>query len=175
MPLRMQRVEHVAVGAPVVCGRASRVGRLLRGDLVPAEREPHDPDPEVLERRHALGQRSRPVHEPGVVLDAEIGAVRGLGGRGDDQRKRHEDDGSDPPEHAETVAAMKGSARCPFRPAAFGNDVGVANAEADARIRTADPIITSDVLYQLSYVGAAPFYRGGPEAKNREKQEFKEC
>jgi hypothetical protein len=24
---------------------------------------------------------------------------------------------------------------------------------ADARIRTADPIITSDVLYQLSYVG----------------------
>jgi hypothetical protein len=25
--------------------------------------------------------------------------------------------------------------------------------EADARIRTADPIITSDVLYQLSYVG----------------------
>jgi hypothetical protein len=28
--------------------------------------------------------------------------------------------------------------------------------EADARIRTADPIITSDVLYQLSYVGV-PF------------------
>ena len=27
---------------------------------------------------------------------------------------------------------------------------------ADARIRTADPIITSDVLYQLSYVGEAP-------------------
>ncbi len=25
--------------------------------------------------------------------------------------------------------------------------------EADERIRTADPIITSDVLYQLSYVG----------------------
>jgi hypothetical protein len=26
---------------------------------------------------------------------------------------------------------------------------------ADARIRTADPFITSEVLYQLSYVGAA--------------------
>ncbi len=26
--------------------------------------------------------------------------------------------------------------------------------EADARIRTADPFITSEVLYQLSYVGA---------------------
>jgi hypothetical protein len=26
-------------------------------------------------------------------------------------------------------------------------------AEADARTRTGDPIITSDVLYQLSYVG----------------------
>jgi hypothetical protein len=25
--------------------------------------------------------------------------------------------------------------------------------EADARIRTADPFITSEVLYQLSYVG----------------------
>ena len=30
--------------------------------------------------------------------------------------------------------------------------------EADARIRTADPFITSEVLYQLSYVGeGAPF------------------
>ncbi len=27
--------------------------------------------------------------------------------------------------------------------------------EADARIRTADPFITSEVLYQLSYVGTA--------------------
>ncbi len=27
---------------------------------------------------------------------------------------------------------------------------------ADARTRTGDPIITSDVLYQLSYVGVAP-------------------
>ena len=27
--------------------------------------------------------------------------------------------------------------------------------EADARTRTADPFITSEVLYQLSYVGAA--------------------
>ncbi len=26
--------------------------------------------------------------------------------------------------------------------------------EADARIRTADPFITSEVLYQLSYVGS---------------------
>jgi hypothetical protein len=27
--------------------------------------------------------------------------------------------------------------------------------KADARIRTADPFITSEVLYQLSYVGEA--------------------
>jgi hypothetical protein len=27
---------------------------------------------------------------------------------------------------------------------------------ADARIRTADPFITSEVLYQLSYVGSGP-------------------
>src|SRR6266852_3679668 len=34
--------------------------------------------------------------------------------------------------------------------------------EADARIRTADPFITSEVLYQLSYVGGARgFYRAG--------------
>jgi hypothetical protein len=29
----------------------------------------------------------------------------------------------------------------------------VREARADARIRTADPFITSEVLYQLSYVG----------------------
>ena len=28
------------------------------------------------------------------------------------------------------------------------------NLEADARTRTGDPFITSEVLYQLSYVGA---------------------
>jgi hypothetical protein len=28
--------------------------------------------------------------------------------------------------------------------------------EADARTRTADPFITSEVLYQLSYVGTEP-------------------
>ena len=28
------------------------------------------------------------------------------------------------------------------------------NTQADARTRTADPFITSEVLYQLSYVGA---------------------
>ena len=29
------------------------------------------------------------------------------------------------------------------------------SGKADARIRTADPFITSEVLYQLSYVGVA--------------------
>jgi hypothetical protein len=33
--------------------------------------------------------------------------------------------------------------------------------KADARIRTADPIITSDVLYQLSYVGRGVLSRAG--------------
>jgi hypothetical protein len=32
--------------------------------------------------------------------------------------------------------------------------------QADARIRTADPFITSEVLYQLSYVGATPSLAG---------------
>jgi hypothetical protein len=32
-------------------------------------------------------------------------------------------------------------------------DASVTEAEADARIRTGDPFITSEVLYQLSYVG----------------------
>jgi hypothetical protein len=33
---------------------------------------------------------------------------------------------------------------------------GGALCEADAGTRTPDPFITSEVLYQLSYVGAAP-------------------
>jgi hypothetical protein len=36
--------------------------------------------------------------------------------------------------------------------------------EADARIRTADPFITSEVLYQLSYVGARLHSIGGGRA-----------
>ena len=32
--------------------------------------------------------------------------------------------------------------------------------EADARIRTADPFITSEVLYQLSYVGKVAILGG---------------
>jgi hypothetical protein len=38
------------------------------------------------------------------------------------------------------------------------------NSQADAGTRTPDPIITSDVLYQLSYVGAPvslPLFRPG--------------
>ena len=34
-------------------------------------------------------------------------------------------------------------------------DIQVGPAKADARIRTGDPFITSEVLYQLSYVGEA--------------------
>ena len=40
------------------------------------------------------------------------------------------------------------------------------NPKADARTRTGDPIITSDVLYQLSYVGRPGFILGddpGPD------------
>ena len=33
---------------------------------------------------------------------------------------------------------------------------GLARPRADARIRTGDPFITSEVLYQLSYVGNFP-------------------
>ena len=35
----------------------------------------------------------------------------------------------------------------------IGPDKRRSEREADARIRTADPFITSEVLYQLSYVG----------------------
>ena len=35
---------------------------------------------------------------------------------------------------------------------------------ADARIRTGDPFITNEVLYQLSYVGASGESRGGRAA-----------
>jgi hypothetical protein len=37
------------------------------------------------------------------------------------------------------------------------------SGEADARIRTADPFITSEVLYQLSYVGAGRCILAGRE------------
>ena len=36
----------------------------------------------------------------------------------------------------------------------FALGVFALKTQADARIRTADPYITSEVLYQLSYVGA---------------------
>jgi len=42
----------------------------------------------------------------------------------------------------------------PTRPTLPGGSDMALSAEADARIRTADPFITSEVLYQLSYVGA---------------------
>lgn len=35
--------------------------------------------------------------------------------------------------------------------------------KADERNRTADPFITSEVLYQLSYVGPGPWGRGCQE------------
>ena len=37
--------------------------------------------------------------------------------------------------------------------------------EADARTRTGDPIITSDVLYQLSYVGLGSRKSSPPRAQ----------
>jgi hypothetical protein len=37
--------------------------------------------------------------------------------------------------------------------------------EADARIRTADPFITSEVLYQLSYVGSGRCILAGWETR----------
>ena len=38
------------------------------------------------------------------------------------------------------------------------------NDEADARTRTGDPFITSEVLYQLSYVGGDTEFSGGSPA-----------
>jgi hypothetical protein len=50
------------------------------------------------------------------------------------------------------LSARNGQRRdkSPERGSVFGS-----NNQADARIRTADPFITSEVLYQLSYVGGA--------------------
>jgi hypothetical protein len=45
-----------------------------------------------------------------------------------------------------------------LRPAEFVSfriGQATASSQADARTRTADPFITSEVLYQLSYVGEA--------------------
>jgi hypothetical protein len=41
----------------------------------------------------------------------------------------------------------------PSDPACCQSSKTLRTGEADARIRTADPFITSEVLYQLSYVG----------------------
>ncbi len=40
-------------------------------------------------------------------------------------------------------------------------------SEADARTRTGDPFITSEVLYQLSYVGAASSLASAPLTRYR--------
>ena len=58
-----------------------------------------------------------------------------------------------------TEASPDGEIAAAVRPAAgrFGpavNTISLAG-EADARTRTGDPFITSEVLYQLSYVGGA--------------------
>jgi hypothetical protein len=47
--------------------------------------------------------------------------------------------------------ATRGGSRSPALPG--GSGPPVREARADARIRTADPFMTSEVLYQLSYVG----------------------
>ena len=43
----------------------------------------------------------------------------------------------------------------PFTKALLGAQNPCKSQKADARTRTGDPFITSEVLYQLSYVGAA--------------------
>jgi hypothetical protein len=44
-------------------------------------------------------------------------------------------------------------------------------SQADARTRTGDPIITSDVLYQLSYVGGAPQVSAFPAARPESEEQ----
>jgi hypothetical protein len=48
------------------------------------------------------------------------------------------------PAHTRNEALERGLSVCEYR----------SGREADARTRTGDPFITSEVLYQLSYVGA---------------------
>src|SRR5262249_60543759 len=56
---------------------------------------------------------------------------------------------------AEVRGARLARRHCP------GDDAYPApEGEADARTRTGDPFITSEVLYQLSYVGGAPTVAG---------------
>ena len=101
----VQLVEDVPVGAPAIprVGGVPLRSRLPRRDRVPAQGEADDAGAETLERRHPLAQRPRPVHEPGVVLDAVAGAVRGGRRRRSDARERAQDDEgcSDPPAHVE--------------------------------------------------------------------------
>jgi hypothetical protein len=46
------------------------------------------------------------------------------------------------------------------RPEAAAEKKSLQIRRADGETRTPDPIITSDVLYQLSYVGGAPSFAG---------------
>ena len=62
----------VVVRSPVVrrIVRITRIGRARGRDLVPAQREAHDADPELPQLEDTLGERALVVvAQPGVVLD----------------------------------------------------------------------------------------------------------
>src|SRR5687767_5132626 len=63
-------------------------------------------------------------------------------------RRPHSDQGNDPHPTPSVEAPHRGWAQERENPACAGISRG-----ADERTRTADPFITSEVLYQLSYVG----------------------
>jgi hypothetical protein len=64
-------------------------------------------------------------------------------------------------EEMTTSLTVKGQKMYPFRTrkpcasVAGAEEVPAKSPKADARTRTGDPFITSEVLYQLSYVGGA--------------------
>ena len=101
----------------------------------------------VLPEGHgARGSGSRRVVERGSEL---VVGRRGVG-RIDADRSGLRAGGS---ERARDVARASPVRHSSAQSAQQESKFGL-NTEADARIRTADPFITSEVLYQLSYVGA---------------------
>src|SRR5262245_57761956 len=70
----------------------------------------------------------------------------------------------------ESIESLAGQPTC-WRRATFGLSAGAAN-----RIRTCDPVITNDVLYQLSYCGYGlsdirwrGAWQGRPPARHRQR------
>ena len=74
-------------------------------DLVPVDRETHEVDADPVELGDPLVERSRPVHEPRVVLQPVTDVGRGLGRGGVREKRRDRHREKKQATHVSTVAA----------------------------------------------------------------------